>query len=212
MITKMAIFKALHLWQLLTDFEKNKFFGISMTNSDSIPNLKKIRRGGCKFSIFLDHLTWNDLLEKNTNCENLSLLDVQIKLNDIGYDTCVWQKSTNTGLLPNFNALCPNTWKSGLILCWLHRPRKLCLSTELYVQELKRLGHIFCYNECPDWFINTAIKKFEKRQSNPLDEYEQDFLYTIGIPFFGKASQVFAKKLTALVEAKFNVDIICYYT
>ena len=28
-----------------------------MPNPDSIPNLKKIQRGGCKG---LDHLTWND--------------------------------------------------------------------------------------------------------------------------------------------------------
>ena len=28
-------------------------------------------------------------LEKNTNRENLPFLDVQIKLNDAGYDTCV---------------------------------------------------------------------------------------------------------------------------
>ena len=48
-------------------------------------------------------------LEKNTNCENLSFLDVQIKLNDDGYDICVWRKPTNTGLLLNFNALCPNS-------------------------------------------------------------------------------------------------------
>ena len=85
-------------------------------------------------------------------------------------------------------------------MCMLHHARKLCLSVELYVQELKCLSHIFHNNGYPDWFINNTIKKFEKRQSNPLDKYEQDFLYAIGIPFFGKASQVFVKKLTALVK------------
>ena len=39
--------------------------------------------------------------EKNTNRENLPFLDVQIKLNDAGYDTCVWRKPINTGLLLN---------------------------------------------------------------------------------------------------------------
>ena len=57
--------------------------------------------------------------------------------------TCVWPKPTNTGLLLNFNALCSNTWKSGLIMCLLHRAKKICSSTELYAQELKRLRHIF---------------------------------------------------------------------
>ena len=32
------------------------------------------------------------ILEKNTNCKNLLFLEVQIKLNDTGYDTCVWRK------------------------------------------------------------------------------------------------------------------------
>ena len=45
-----------------------------------------------------------------------------------------------------------------------------------------------------------------------MDKYEPDFLFTIGIPFFGKASRVFAKRLTALVKTKFNVDINVYYT
>ena len=72
--------------------------------------------------------------------------------------------------------------------------------------------HIFCNNGYPGWFINNTIKKFEKRQNNPAVKYEPDFLFTIGIPFFGKASRVFEKRLTALVKTKFNVDINVYYT
>ena len=100
-------------------------------------------------------------LEKNTNCEHLLFLDVHIKLNDSGYDTCVWRKPTNTGLLLNFSALCPNTWKSGLIMCLLHRAKKISSSAELYVQELKRLRHIFRNNAYPDWFINNTIKNLK---------------------------------------------------
>ena len=60
-------------------------------------------------------------LEKDTNRENLPFLDPQIKLNDAGYKTYGWRKPTNTGLLLNFNVLCTNTWKSGLIMCLLLR-------------------------------------------------------------------------------------------
>ena len=60
--------------------------------------------------------------------------------------------------------------------------------------------------------INNIIKKFEKRQNNPPDKYEPNFLFTIAIPFFGKASRVFAKRLTALVKTKFNIDINVFYT
>ena len=82
-------------------------------------------------------------------------------------------------------------------MCLLHRSKKISSSAELYVQELKRLRHIFRSNGYPDWFINNTIKKFEKRQNNPPDKYEPDFLFTIGIPVFGKASRVFAKRLNA---------------
>ena len=140
------------------------------------------------------------ILEKTTNRENLPFLDVQIKLYDAGYDTCVWRKPTNTGLLLNFNAFCPNPWKSGLIMCLLHRAKSICSSNKLYVQELKRSRHICRNNRYPDWFTNNTIKKFEKRQNNPPDKYEPDFLFAIGISFFGKASRVFAKRLTAWLK------------
>ena len=58
--------------------------------------------------------------------------------------------------------------------------------------------------------VNNTINKFEKRQNNPPDKYEPDFLFTIRIPFFEKVSRVFAKRLTALVTMKFNVDINVY--
>ena len=35
-------------------------------------------------------------IEKATN--TLNFLDVEIKMNDTAYDTCIWRKPTNTGL------------------------------------------------------------------------------------------------------------------
>ena len=51
------------------------------------------------------------------------------------------------------------------------------------------------------------MKKISHFKNNPPDKYEPDFLFTIGIPFFGKASRVLAKRLIALVKMKFNVNI-----
>jgi len=52
-------------------------------------------------------------VEKATVFGALNFLDVNIKLHSTGYDTCVWRKPTNTGLLLNFNASCSQTWKSA---------------------------------------------------------------------------------------------------
>ena len=51
--------------------------------------------------------------------------------------------------------LCVRILGNGLIMCLLHRAKKICSSAELYVQELKRLRHIFCNNGYPDWYVNT---------------------------------------------------------
>ena len=77
---------------------------------------------------------------------------------------------------------------------------------------IKAFTPYFRSNGYSDWYINNTIKTFEKRQNNPSDKYESDFFFTIEIPFFGKASRVFAKRLTALVKTKFNVNINVYYT
>ena len=45
----------------------------------------------------------------------------------------------------------------------------------------------------------------------PAHKYEPDFFFTNRKPFFRKASGVFAKKLTALVKMKFDIDICLLY-
>jgi len=69
-------------------------------------------------------------LEKSTN--NLQFLDVDIKINEHGDDTCVWRKPTCTDLFLNFNAVCLLRWKSGLITCMLHRAKVICSNDNLF--------------------------------------------------------------------------------
>ena len=64
-------------------------------------------------------------MEKSTDARTITFSDVQIELNESGYNTWVWPKPTNTGLLFNFDANCPQTWKSSLILCLLHHAKNL---------------------------------------------------------------------------------------
>ena len=85
-------------------------------------------------------------MEKETKRKSFIFLDVQIQLSDKGYDTCVWRKPTNTGLLLNYKANCPKTWKSGHIMCFLHRDKNICSTCEIYLKELKKLRVIFQIN------------------------------------------------------------------
>ena len=94
-------------------------------------------------------------------------------------------------------------------MCLLHRAKKICSNDFLYKQEVKKL-YSFQKNGYPNSFINKVIKKFNGN-SKPK-KYEKDFLFSIGLPYYGKTSNQFAKRLANLIKLKFNIDINVYFT
>ena len=115
---------------------------------------------------FLDILNsqHNDIkftIEQSTKANTLSFLDVQVKLLNDGYERNVSRKSTNTGLLLNFNAMSPKIWKSGWIMCFLHRAKCICSNYELYLKEVQKLRLIFNNNGYSNWFIDNTLKKLK---------------------------------------------------
>ena len=91
--------------------------------------------------------------------ETIPFLDVEIKINDTGIETRVYRKPTNrpTNLFLNFNAMCPTTWKSDLILCLLNRAERICSSNFLFDVKFKLLKIVFLNNGYPNWFFNKVI-------------------------------------------------------
>ena len=61
-----------------------------------------------------------------------------------GLDIYTWRKPTNTGLLLNSNAVCPDKLKSGLILCLLHRAKLISSLKLLFNREINNLKKMFC--------------------------------------------------------------------
>ena len=118
----------------------------------------------------------------------LNFFDVEIKMNDTEYDSCMWRKPTNTGLLLNFHSICPTTWKSGLIKCLLHHAKYICSNYSLYKQKIEKLRMLFQKNAYHNWFINKIITKFEDRNFNNTNdcnfsntqEMEKQFAFTFG--------------------------------
>ena len=98
-------------------------------------------------------------------------------------------------------------------MCFLHRAKNICSTCKLYLQELYKLRAIFQMNGYPNLFINDTIKKFKELKANTKEKEKcgKDVLFTIGLPYFGKISHPFSKRLKVLIKSKFNVDINVYY-
>ena len=67
-------------------------------------------------------------------------------------------------------------------------------------------------NGYPNLFIINTLKKFEELMANTKEKCEKDLLFTIGLPYFGKISHQFSKRLKVLIKNKFDVDINVFYT
>ena len=174
------------------------------------------------FAIFVnDDMCYDFLNVLNSQHKNLkftienasefkSFLDVEIKVTENHLDTWVWRKPTNTGLLLNFNAFCPMKWKSGLILCLLHRAKVICSSTFFFNEEVDKLRLMFFKNGYPKCFFDKVFNKFQCSVSTQNPD-NNEFVYCVFVPFFGKISQQFVRRLSKILKLKFNVDISPVY-
>ena len=84
--------------------------------------------------------------------DTLPFLDVEVKLGN-NIETWLFRKSTNTGVLLNYNSVAPRSWKSGLIKCVLSRAHTVCSSVALFTKEVDNIARIFKRNGYPEWFF-----------------------------------------------------------
>ena len=89
----------------------------------------------CNFKDFFDllnsqHNSLSFTYEEGTDV--LPFLDTVVQLTGINFETFVYRKQTNTDLILNNKAVCPDKWKTGLILCFLNRAWKICSSYVLF--------------------------------------------------------------------------------
>ena len=69
--------------------------------------------------------------------------------------------------------MCPKIWKSGLIMCFLHRAINICSNYELYLKEVQKLRLIFNNNGYSNWFIDNTLKKFEEQSAAKNNSQKQ---------------------------------------
>lgn len=148
--------------------------------------------------------------------KQLPFLDINIDITNNVLNTSVYRKPTYTNLLLNFKAICPNSWKRGLLLTLLHRGYVVCNSWFSLHLEIDKLVEIFTLNGYPLTFLYKHIKyflnlKFSITYSD--DNTQQISSNLIKIPFIGKETQIFKKRLKQIfrkIDKNFVISVINY--
>ena len=147
-----------------------------------------------------------------TTTDNLPFLDVDIRLLPSGVETNVYRKPTNTNVLLNYVAIAPLRMKKGLIHCLINRAHNICSSPSIFESEVAKLKDIFALNGYPRSLFykvleNFKLSKIKTDDPLPLTESVNDTEFVLlKVPFLGKCSIDFGKKMAALIKDKFKVD------
>ena len=161
--------------------------------------------------LYTQHKNLKFTVEKSANI--LKFLDVDIQVNEQHVDTWVWRKPTSTGLFLNFDASGPLKWKSGLIMCILHRAKTRCSKDNLFFTEVNKLRSLFLANNYTNNFFKKILKQFLDSFScattNCNDDSNKHFAK---VAYIGAASKRFVKQLSEVVKCKFGVKICAIYT
>ena len=169
------------------------------------------------------------LEEENNN--QLPFLDTLVKRKEQGYYTTVYHKKTFTGVYLNWNSLTSRKYKIKLIYCLCDRIWKISLNEEDRNFEFNKLRTILIKNDYPDHIIDREIDKFITNRTNTitptncvLDENNSNIVSNnntnnektikyIALPFTHKKADMFAKKLSNLVETNFkNIELRVAFT
>ena len=129
--------------------------------------------------------------------------------------TTVYRKKTDTGVILNETAVAPEQWKRGLANCFLHRAEIVCSDEKAQKAEISKLGDIFYENNYPSDFFDRAVNQFKKNKHGKEIQSEvkkkPDMKLMIKIPFIGKPSVLFAKRLSNLIKNSLNEEIFVVY-
>ena len=137
----------------------------------------------------------------NTSSKSLPFLDVEISIKNESFQTNVYKKPTNTGVLINYEAMAPKRWKRAVIKCFLTRAKKVSSSKELFNKEVRNIKRIFAANAYPENFVNEVVEEFFQSCEKGTDNVKttstlnnQIPTYFV-LPYIGKASERLQRKV-----------------
>ena len=93
-------------------------------------------------------------------CKQIPFLDVLLKRTTNKICTSVYIKPTNPGECLNYESVCPDRYKDGVINSLLHRSYKLCNSWDSFHDEIFRIKQLLVNNNFPMNIIDKRIRKY----------------------------------------------------
>ena len=175
-----------------------------------------IFREGTSHTNFLDrlnHLHQNLSFTCEIGGSSMPFLDINVTLKRGQIQTSVYRKATNTDVLLHYRSATPLRWKTALVSCFLHRATVVCSDQTALDDEIDRLRQIFFRNGYPKpFFDKTKDKFFQDRSSTDRNIDDKNMRqFSLKVPYVGKPSILFAKRMRQLVKTEFGEDIGIVY-
>ena len=95
--------------------------------------------------------------EKNNE---LPFLDTLIKRCNNSFVSSVYVKETNNGDCLNYNSICPDRYKTGVIKTLLHRAYHVCSNWDNFHLDVERIKQLLTNNNFPINIIDQTLKQF----------------------------------------------------
>ena len=144
--------------------------------------------------------------------DSLPFLDVEIKLSDLGLDTQVYRKKTDTGTILHYDSVAPQSWKTGLFKCLTHRAKKICNSTTSLSNEICHIKELFWKNGYPRWWLEREEGRSENEDQRTPEESENKRFAILKLPFLGLCSNKPGRKLSKILEGEYDIKIRTVYS
>jgi hypothetical protein len=145
--------------------------------------------------------------EENKN--QLSFLDILITRGSSSYETDYYVKPTDTGLILNYNAVCPLKYKISLIKGMVHRIFSLVSDQFHFQKALCSVKEKLFRNQYPMSFINPIINDTVKSISNKtVNEYSNDSLHQFFIEYRGAQTSNLFQSLRKYIPESAKVNYI----
>ena len=94
------------------------------------------------------------------SCKELSFLDTLLRRNKEQLRSAVYRKPTNIGECLNYNSICPNKYKTGVIKNFLHRAYNICSDYISLTTEIARIKQLLINNNFPNYLVDQVTKEF----------------------------------------------------